>query len=203
MQKQEHGTKVNQRVRLKSDGQDSLYVAAFSGGEGWVRKQDHDSHGYPIVYIEWDKDHWTYSGEPDKWALDAHFEPVEESTVGEDKQIPEELQGLFLKLLEEYQNSQKDKVESTPAEAEGLEYKTLLAEAYEAAKEAEAFLVIAVGDGGEIDGYPAFLPMVFSNYKNEDVGAILESYLAMILAKGYYGRVADIIKTKHDEKGQQ
>src|SRR3954466_5189582 len=77
MQKQEHKVHENERVKLKSDGQDALYAFACAGSEGWVRNLDHDKLGYPMVYIEWDKDHWAYNGEPDRWAFEAHFDKVD------------------------------------------------------------------------------------------------------------------------------
>jgi hypothetical protein len=78
MQKQEHKVHENERVKLKSDGQDALYAFACAGSEGWVRKLDHDKLGYPMIFVEWDKDHWAYNGEPDKWVMEAHFDKIED-----------------------------------------------------------------------------------------------------------------------------
>jgi hypothetical protein len=48
-----------------------------------------------MVYIEWDKKHWTYNGEPDEWTFAEHFEPVKEAQVSTPQFSPEEF-GEFM-----------------------------------------------------------------------------------------------------------
>src|SRR5690349_24834514 len=107
MQKQEHKVHENERVRLKSNGEDALYAFACAGSEGWVRKLDHDSMGYPMVFIEWDKDHWAYNGEPDKWAFEAHFDKIEDNTMAEQPAVPNpEDFARFMAAFQAFQQSQ-------------------------------------------------------------------------------------------------
>src|SRR6266550_2150007 len=104
MDQQEHRTRKDQKVRLKSSGQDALYSHAYAGSEGWVRDQKLDPLGYPLVFIEWDREHWADNGEPNKWAFEAHFEPVEGDEVAEPN--PNEFMNFMSKAFEAYQQSQ-------------------------------------------------------------------------------------------------
>lgn len=80
MENRPHKYDKNQRVRLLG-APSNLYPLAAVGSEGWIRNLNHDNFGYPIVFIEWDKDHWTYNGEHDEWTLEDHFEAIEKETM--------------------------------------------------------------------------------------------------------------------------
>lgn len=194
MTKQEHGTQINQRVRLKLDGQDNLYVAACAGSVGWIRKQDHDSLGYPRVFIEWDKNHWSYNGESDGWALDAHFEPAKDVAVPDDNtkfnpQVPADMAAAFAAFMAQYTGG--DIIKDRDAAAIYLE---TLEGAHEAAKEADAFLLIAVRHVGDQDGYPVYSPTVLYNYKDDGSGLILEAQLSRLAALSHEQVTHDLIK---------
>lgn len=65
----------NSYVELR-DGCDDVYELAWSGTRGWIRDLDVDEDGFEKVFVEWDKDHWRYDGEPDGWTYASHFKPV-------------------------------------------------------------------------------------------------------------------------------
>lgn len=190
MEKQEHGTKINQRVRLKGDGQDQIYPMAPAGSEGWVRKQEFDSAGYPMVYIEWDRDHWTYNGEKDVWTFDSHFEPLKDVTMSKDTSQPDF--GEFLEFMrrqyEEFNKSTNDedletgkaeKIEK-PKDDETVtqeEYNAVLAAATEAATVADGFLMIAISKD-EDAGRPMLVPFLIKAYKSTEAGLLAESQLS-------------------------
>jgi hypothetical protein len=69
---------LEKRVRLKGDRAD-IYPRAYGGAEAIVKKHSVDPiGGYPMVYVEWDKKHWTYQGERDMWTFEDHFDVVED-----------------------------------------------------------------------------------------------------------------------------
>lgn len=175
----DHRLKKDQRVRLKKDGQDNIYAYAASGSEGWVRKLDHDNVGFPMVFIEWDTDHWAYNGEKNQWTLEDHFEPVED-TMGNEDQFRE-----FQEFLAWKENQGKSEDKPSEDTQKALDYDKEIESALEFAKNANAFLLIAVESDIGSDT-PAFNPKVFNFYKDEATGLILESQLAQLVAQGYH-----------------
>lgn len=179
MTKREHKLRLEQRVKLKSDGQDALYAYAGAGSEGWVRQRDHDRLGVPMVFIEWDKDHWTFNGEPDLWTFEDHFIPAEEAMA--DKSY--NLQDQVAEFLE--WKKAKEAAEGTVSEPDiDKEYLLQLEAAYETAKTASAFLLIAVEDlPGRVGA--SYSPKVVNFYKNRDAGLVLESQLSSLAASSH------------------
>jgi hypothetical protein len=177
MTKQEHHLRINQRVRLKLEGQDALYKFACAGSEGWVRKQKYDELGYPKVFIEWDKDHWAYNGEKDQWVLEAHFEPVKGENMSDDLDTFQMFQ-KFQQFLAS-QNGESVPEESTEPTVD-QRYADALTKANEIAAEADAFLTIAVTRKPTEDGVPALMPIVVNGYKNDESALVLELQLARL-----------------------
>ncbi len=76
---------IGTRVRLKSDRAD-VYPFAVAGSEGVIKaRRSDDMRAFPMVFIEWDHDHWTYNGEQHGWTFEDHFEPVKDSKMPEKK----------------------------------------------------------------------------------------------------------------------
>lgn len=50
-----------------------LYEDAIAGSRGWAKDVKVDDLGFPLVYIEWDRDHWKYQGQEDGWTFQSHF----------------------------------------------------------------------------------------------------------------------------------
>ncbi len=181
--KQEHRLQTDQRVKLKGNGEDQPYSFAAAGSEGWVRKLEHDGVGFPVVYIEWDKDHWAYNGEPNQWTLEAHFEPVEEAEMAKKDKQPKSEKQLFAEFLEWRERENKSEKDKTPAI--GAEYEAVLERAAQVGKTADAFLMIAVQTLPGDEDSPAYNPIVVNYYKDEAAGLLLESQLARLVAEGY------------------
>lgn len=176
-----HTLKKNQRVRLKTQGEDAPYALAVAGNEGWIRKLTHDSVGYPMVYIEWDKNHWAFNGEPDTWTFENHFEPVEEEVkgMGDDKKKDEDLAAALIDFLQNYRSNTEKAPEDLgdPSEHMNNRYSETLASAMAEAEDADAFLIIMVSRGS--DGV-SFDPKVFQYYKSNQSGLILETQLSRL-----------------------
>ena len=175
--KKEHRLSRGQRVRLKLDGQDAPYSYATAGSEGWVRRLGFDGVGFPIVYIEWDKDHWAFNGEPNQWTLEDHFEPVESDMGKKDKDREEYEEFLRWKESRSKENAPDDSDKDE-------RYADALSKAKKFAQGADAFLLIAieaVGNGGEA----AYNPIVINSYKDEAAGLLLECQLAKLSTSAY------------------
>jgi hypothetical protein len=66
------------RVRIRDYVDPGIYAGMSTiGNEGLIKKVDKDKWGLPKVFIEWDKNHWTYNGAPDGWTFEDHFDIVE------------------------------------------------------------------------------------------------------------------------------
>lgn len=167
-----------QRVRLKGQGQDGPYAMAGAGSVGWVRERKLDSVGYPMVYIEWDRDHWTFNGETDMWTFEDHFEPVKEEAMS-DKDKEKDLETRLRDLFLEFQAAHGD-----TSKASDL-YHRRLKEAVEVAEEGSAFMVITLGR----DYYPS----VFYNYKDDKSGMLLEAQLSQLASQSHAHLVQDVL----------
>lgn len=189
MEKQEHLTKKDQRIRLKSDGQDRIYEYATAGSEGWARKHKFDDMGYPMILVEWDRDHWTYNGEPDRWALEAHFDPIQEKTMEEKPKMPKELADAMSAFLENWMSEHQPQ-EEKPEEKKSHdilgtsskeEFDTALKKAVEYAEDADSFILIAVKREELPDEIgPALAAWVINSYQHADSGLLLETYLSRL-----------------------
>lgn len=204
MEKQTHHTQKDQRVKLKSTGEDSLYAYACAGSEGWVREQQFDNMGYPMVYIEWDKDHWTYNGEPDRWAFDSHFDVVEDGMS--EAPNPADFQAFMQDMFENWQKSQGSdgpEPESKPEPSKKDDSKAF-ASAVEIASGAldksDSFILITV-TREHLDGHdiPTLTPRVLNFYRSPEGGLLAEMQLPKILQMSHEELVIDAIKRHLDE----
>lgn len=209
MEKQQHTTKKDQKVRLKSNGQDALYSHAYAGSEGWVRDQKTDPLGYPLVFIEWDREHWADNGEPNKWAFEAHFEPVEGDAVSEQPRDMNDFMGMMAQMYEQWVGS-KD----APAPAESQEdsepqeddtkndrFLAALSKAFEAVKlDGEAFLLVAVHKVDDTQaGIPVHVPRVYNFYKTAEAGLVAEMQLPSILQTSMEDLTISALEGLHED----
>jgi hypothetical protein len=202
---------LNEYVKLRSEGQDSFYPFAMAGSPAWIRKQDHDDLGYPVVFVEWDKEHWSYNGEEDRWTMESHFEPIDPEEIEEsedmpENQLPEELANLFKQFLESQGVMPKSEDNEAPSsEAIDQKYETALDEGVEFAKSADAFIILAIKKEGNDPREMVFSPAVFNSYKDEVSGIFLESQVSRLGALGHVEAahlLARAIFDKEDESGR-
>lgn len=184
MEKQEFRTHLNQRVRLKGNGEDGLYSLAAAGSEGWVRGQKLDPLGYPLVQIEWDRNHWTYNGESDKWTFEAHFDPIKEDKPMAE-QNPEQIAQIIAAVMAQMQDTPNVAPAETPEiAAEPPESpEAVLADLQESAKciaesdsKPHAYVLVAME---EVEP-GVWNPHVHSRYASTEAGRVLELYIAKL-----------------------
>lgn len=193
--KQEHRTKLNDRIRIK-DSVTHMYEMARVYNEGFVRAQRHDDLGYPIIRIEWDKDHWAYSGEPDRWALEAHFDLVEDDMADKNEDFIKQMADLFARWQADGSPQDGDHADSVedkpdPRPDHDLTFEEVLAKATEAAGASEAFVVItAVSE--QYDGVDIIVPYVYTHEKREDAALLCDATMGDLVARAH-GRMASIL----------
>lgn len=67
---------VDSRVVLRGS-MEIVYPLAWAGSEGWVREVRWDEDDFEQVWIQWDREHWRYSGEQDRWTFASHFRVID------------------------------------------------------------------------------------------------------------------------------
>jgi hypothetical protein len=192
-QKQEHRTEPEDRVRIKGD-LTHMYKHARVYNEGVVKDKMHDDHGYPLIFIEWDKDHWAYSGEPDRWVLESHFDKVEEKMAAEDK--PDFMEALA-KLMEQYRS--KDNVNEDPRPTEAMGYDELLNKASDDARDGLAFIMI-VASPESYRGSEMIIPHIYTESKRLDAALLLDATAADYVAQSFARLMTEGIQALRDDE---
>jgi hypothetical protein len=174
---------VGSRIALK-DGMDKVYVYALPQAEGWVRDHKVDNDGFPLVYVEWDKDHWRYNGQKDGWTFQEHFD-VKERAENTTEPKPS---------LEDFLAQMKgdDPPQITDEQAE--EFFDELSEAFEHASEGEGYFVIAVRRK-KIDGADVLYPEIFAGSLSEEAGLLMDAQIAQIAAASYQEMMMKMVNT--------
>jgi hypothetical protein len=205
---------LDKPIRLKPQYA-GVYSLAPAGAQGYARRRK-DDEGFPLVFVEWDKDHWSYSGEPDVWTFENHFEPVEETTKmsadGKGKLPPglqEGIEELFADYLAKQQGEgstqaeEPTKVELPESDLFDLDtdesYKEIADKLSEVANDAIAFCLIGVAQS-EYEGGEALVPFVVTAIKDEIGGIVLETQVAQYGASGFQNAAVALINRLRDEK---
>lgn len=181
-------TPLHSRVALK-DGKDQVYVYALAGTEGWVRGTKEDSDGFPLFKIEWDKEHWRYNGQPDGWTFAEHFKvigPPDPRAVDDEEDEDEE--------VDEDVEMQDDPV----SKEEALEaYMETLSEAFDAASEAEGFVVFTIRrvPNPEKPEEVAFVPTMFLHAASKEANMLLDVAVADAAATNYQEMILNLMQS--------
>jgi hypothetical protein len=194
MAKQEHRTHVNSRVRIK-DSVTHMYQNARAYGEAVVTRHKHDEFGYPLIFVEWDKDHWAYSGEKDGWTLEAHFDPLEDD---EEMENSDELVKALADLVAKFQEKEEPEVKELakdpkdPRDDRGMTYDQVLNDAMDDARDAEAFIVL-VAKPESFNESEFAVPHVYVHSKRKDAALFLNAVMADVAAQTYAELVLSMI----------
>jgi hypothetical protein len=191
MTKQEHQTKKGDRVRLKGQGQDALYEAAYAGAEGYVRRHRHDELGYPEIFVAWDKTHWTYNGEKDGWTMESHFDIVEDDDMDSQDNKHQDLVRQMAEQLG-YDLVPKDEQKENFGTDLDAEYDRIATAALEAISDGTAFVLLTVRDGDSSEG-PAKITEVFNGYRDEVSQYLVEANVSRIGAKAHERVISKVL----------
>lgn len=181
------------RVRLRTDRAD-IYRRAFGGSEGVVKDRRVEDLGHHnMVFVVWDKDHWTYNGEEDMWAFEDHFDPASKKvasppaeeidvsiTFEKDNDVPDkkpDFMSALRNLIDQYEGDQVD--DSDEAEAG---FDQMLEEAFEYAVGCEAVVIVGVRrEESPVNPNDSLLITdAHSWYKTEESKLLLQAQLSQI-----------------------
>lgn len=195
------------RVRLRDTIDFSSFYNGYacSGNEGWVRKRRQDNMGFTQVYIEWDKDNWSYNGAPDGWTWEDHFDIIEEPPMEENSTNPgDALKRAFSDFIDTVSGQQPEKpvVVSEPdgpnpeMVKEVMDSERALAqkEALDLMNNAESFIVVTVQrhDHPEYkDGVLA--PHLRTFYGSHETQIMLNLQFAGLATKAHHDLAAHVI----------
>lgn len=186
-EKQAHRVHEGDRVQIK-DTVVHMYPQARAYNQGFVRATSHDEFGYPLIYVEWDKDHWAYSGEQDRWVLEAHFDPVEEKTMA-DKPNESDLIKALAQIVKQFggpaesENRDAD-VEDKREELEDS-YDEVLNRAVDDARDGEAFIILVARPEEGFQGGELITPHIYMHSKRDDAALLLDACMADAVAQTY------------------
>lgn len=140
---------LNSRVSLRG-GFEAVYDQALAGSEGYVRIAQTDDDGFDRVFIEWDKAHWRFSGEPDGWTFASHFRvigPPELPSAPEADEIED------TNLLDPIELDEADLGVTVATDEEWQRYFQTLNTGSEKAADSNNFVLVTFAepdDGGEV-----------------------------------------------------
>lgn len=190
-----HRLKKGQRIRLKGDGQDNVYEFAHAGAEGWVTALHIDEVGYPMVAVHWDTEHWTYNGEDDTITFEDHFDPVDEGKpMGEDNTDP--FVDWLLKSVGTTEEEARAEFEQSQEEYEEEPYTKDLGDAYDAAFDGEAYVMLVlerqeIPDG---EGSYSLIPKVYQNSRTTQGTLLAQMYLSQTATNFHEAIVKSVLR---------
>lgn len=200
MEKQAHRTQINSRVRIK-DSVTGAYSMARVYMEATVKAQRHDELGYPFVFIEWDKNHWAYSGEHDGWTLEAHFDLIEDSVSDDNNQ--DELLAALGELVKRFQDKPEETKVDDPSQVSEDEkseddFFGRLEKAFNDALEGEAYVVL-VARKEELAGREVVVPHFYASSHRPDAMLLLEATMSDVGAQTHTQLAFESIRKSQQE----
>lgn len=191
----------NTRVKLRDGIGPEFYNGfALPGNEGWIRKHaETDRYGLERVFIEWDKDHWSYNGAPDRWTWEEHFDIVEDKMSDQSDDKREKLNTLLgafadslADILEDEPTSSakvpqapKDILSGGDEKEDEPSYEEILKEGVQAAFTGEAFFVIALRKDEDRE---ILFPLVYHASKSPESSLIAQLQLSHV-ASSFHGNL--------------
>lgn len=163
----------------------TLYPYAWAGSKGWVKKHRFNDIGdFPLVWIQWDREDWRVDGQPDGWYFESHFEPIKNEEKNVDDATRKQLASVaesLVKLAEGDDSDKKDAAEEA-VRATNEAYAEQLEAAVDAARDAEAFVFIAVSSHPQAENPQVriFEPVVVEGHTNEPARIMLGTQVSRL-----------------------
>lgn len=163
-------------VELKPGFEEFYPDNVIVGSRGWITKERTDSDRFDLVFIEWDKEHWRYSGQPDGWTFASHFREVEKTSD----------------LLAKMKGSEDE-------ELPRIDFDKALEEVSDVLNKSQGFIILTAVEVEDIlnNDEIVTLPLVFSRFKTDEAAQALFAqlgHLNLIL-------LTDLLRSK-DESGR-
>lgn len=180
-----------------------MYKNARAFNEAVVRGRKHDEFGYPLIFVAWDHNHWAYSGEDDRWVLEAHFDLVGDMA---DKDKNEDFIKQLGELFKRWESDDEPQDEDEPVEANGgthvdeAPYEDTLEMAIKDARNGEAFIIM-VARKEEYGGMSLVVPHIYMHSKRDDAALMLESTTADLAAQSHARLSAQLIDAAKRDNG--
>lgn len=130
-------------------GFESVYSKATAGALATVQEVKEDEFGFPLVYVEWEKNHWAYAGQADGWTFANHFR-------------------LY---------SENDLICDAPADYDiGAEeqYIDAIMDAFDEAAESQGFILVAIRDVSSDAHGTVYSPIVLAAAITDEAAQILK-----------------------------
>lgn len=191
----EQPIEVGTEVELLAD-RAGVYKHATGGSLGVV-KAKRDDEGFPMVYIEWDKAHWRYAGEPDCWTYEEHFQPSTKTTIFNALDNPQSFTEMVKENIERVHDpeTQDDVID---------EYLDRLNEVVNVLAESDGFIVIAARQEAHPNDEETtvLVPYAFGGFLNEAVMVLLEAQMVQMGAQTQI-EMAQAILDRMRKRGEQ
>jgi hypothetical protein len=176
-------------------GRDNVYTAAHAGATAVVKERKVDSHGYPMIFVEWDKDNWRHGGEEDGWTFESHFEVIE---TPEDKVLD-----VTQQVTEAQTRRDAERCDSCGLvhEDEAEDYMNTIMDAFDEVSGSEGFIVISVTpDRVRFPGMAIYQPKVFHATLTEDARNVLEAQIVHLASVAHQRYAADLLRERKDQE---
>lgn len=160
-----------------------VYPTSVTGARGWVRAKRELRQTDPQIYIEWDKAHWRFRGEPDGWTFEHHFRVVSDTPEidPDGPSITSVIEGA------EERVGYERCPDCGQIHGEEGDYLDALMQAHEATLNADAFLIIALIPS-EGDGRTTYTPEIYAHGLNRSAERLLESQMVHLASTFMTGR---------------
>jgi hypothetical protein len=200
------------RIRLR-DGVDPGFYEGMAkvGNVGVVTDRRRDRFGLPEVYVKWDRNHWAYNRQPDRWTFEDHFD-LEERPVSDHPSradmarkaaadFAETMAKLFAEPDQDPESQASLPVEQGPDADEAAARSEAIQQAASAMVEAEGFVTIVVHRKPHPDlPFGALSTEVYADCATVESEAIINFQLARLNAKFGEGLVTELIGRIVNEK---
>lgn len=188
---------VDAKVELLP-GRDEVYLFAQAGSRGTVRNTKVDEMGFPLVYIEWDRDHWKYNGEPDGWTFESHFQILE---------LPDQPKAWVDFLIKQAENRRDDERCSQCGQEHDDEVRKAhealeaLEKATQAAANAEGWFMVTVapGEDPQFPGMTVYHPKIFAGLLTENAADMIEAQIVHLATLAHQDMIQNRFKKREDK----
>jgi hypothetical protein len=190
----EHPLHPGSKVALLP-GCEEVYKKASPGAQATITDTRIDEDGFNMVFVEWDKTHWRYSGQDDQWTYAEHFTAIDEHGIFAALEDPEAFANQIMERAKE-RGKDDEMIE---------EFIDRLDEVVNVLSESEGFIVItARREPHPLKPDKSFVaPYIFGAFMNEGILALLESQIAQLSAASNQEMAIKLLKQYQESEDDE